>query len=117
MLFAYRGGKNRITPKVWLKLERAERQVAGQESATDAEPVIAEHETNPKEFGSAEVENFGYQLREDETPYRYTPKAKLSKVIEELAAPIKDVSGIELILGRIANALEKLVEIEERKKS
>lgn len=47
-------------------------------------------------------------VREDETPYRFTPMAKQCQGHEE-------EEGLRPVLERIANALEKLVEMEERR--
>lgn len=54
MLFGYRGGKNRITPKVWLKLARAEREagIISVERVQDEEN--ADHSVNPKQAGVGE---------------------------------------------------------------
>lgn len=60
--------------------------------------------------GISETEETDTQiLREDATPYRFTPKAK--QVQEALPGEARD-----LLLERIANALERLVELEERRK-
>lgn len=54
MVFAYRSGKNRITPKVWLKLQLAEQEagIIGVPSAQNAGSS-----TYPKELDEAKIEN------------------------------------------------------------
>ena len=107
-LFAYRSGKNRITAKVWLKLERAEREAPGNNVEDRSKTGIVERDRNLKESEPSGPENFEAMDREDETPYRFTP---IARQLTDLAPG----GGVEPLLERIAKALEKLVVIEERK--
>lgn len=64
MVFAYRGGKNPITQKVWLKLEAAEAKARekGQQKAS-----IAESSANLKQLGIGET---AHAMREEPLTYR-----------------------------------------------
>lgn len=101
-LFGYRSGSIPISRKAWSKLEQFEEAILkGRASAETATSVI-----NLKDFSTGESEKFDSVIREDATPYR--------AVVKEIA---KHSSGSdqESLLERIAVALEKLVEIEQRK--
>jgi hypothetical protein len=50
MMYAYRAGNSRITNKVWLKLERAERAAGIHQDTVPAEPAKAGSSASPKEF-------------------------------------------------------------------
>lgn len=76
MLFAYRTGKSRITAKVWLKLEAAER-AAGIGSAPAATTHF--HEDPPG----------GFVVSEGEVKYRVEGKPKIySSRLEEITAQV-----------------------------
>lgn len=108
-LFAYRAGKNRITPKVWLKLERAEREVRGKTQEAPPGGRIVESEANIKERMDQEVENFPSMVSEDEVPYRFTPMGQHCQGHEPAGESLLPV------LERIAKALEMLVKNQERR--
>jgi hypothetical protein len=86
-LFGYRSGKIKISPKAWSKLEQLESPPPPQISWRDESSSV----------------------REDEVPYRFTPMA-----VQCLSHPDTD-EGLRPVLERIAKALEKLVEMEERR--
>jgi transcriptional regulator with XRE-family HTH domain len=85
MLFSYRSGKNRITPKVWLKLERAER-TAGIETEKEAEEAgNAESDGNPKEFPSVVREDLAiYRVGGAAVPKAETAEQRLSRMEDAL---------------------------------
>lgn len=110
MLFAYRSGKNRITPKVWLKLERAEREAGSAVAESGGNASFAESKGKVKESPWDIADKFVSMVREDETPYSFTPKTPPT-----MPDPPPD-DGIKPLLERIAKALEKLVEMETEKR-
>ena len=109
MLFAYRAGKNRITPKVWLKLERAEREARPEGGKDDGNGEIAEHDGNLNKSDPVTPQNYSSSVHEDEVPYRFTPMA------QQIREDVPPAPSMESVLERIATALERLVEIAERK--
>lgn len=94
MLFAYRSGKNRITPKVWLKLERAE-VAAGGKSPESAEN--AESSGDPKQ---ADVGDSAHSVCEDSPPYRtradnnWGADPDLLAVLERIASALESLAGM-----------------------
>lgn len=91
-LFGYRSGKIPISGKAWSKLDH-----------TEKEQELALHQL----YGAIE----DAVMREDATPYRFTPKDRPAQKQEPQA------HELQAVLERIAKALEKLVEIEENKNS
>ena len=89
-LFGYRSGKIPISGKAWSKLEQAESQ--------KSEPLPPFHEEKES------------SVREDVTPYRFTP------MYPQCQGHEPPDEGLKPVLERIAKALEKLVEMEERRK-
>ena len=91
-LFECRSADSNVSAKSWAKLEVAE---------SNARRTAGIPPTEPESQLST--------LREDSPPYRFTPMAK--QIHEALPGEARD-----LLLERIANALERLVELEERRK-
>lgn len=90
MLYAYRQGKNRITNKVWLKLERAEN---------------AESSAKPKDHGIGES---AHVVREDSPAYGAgIPEMRLREVSERDAE-------IMLAFRKIREGLDLLEEIMKK---
>jgi predicted transcriptional regulator len=89
-LFGYRSGRQPVSQKAWSKLDQCER------------------ETN-RVYSTILNENAPSTIRHAETPYRVNLK---SPPAFESAAKMSET---ERLLDRIANALEKLVELEERR--
>ncbi len=80
MLFAYRSGKNRITSKVWRKLESAERLAGLSDTSDKSDPSdggSAKSAGKPKDFPGAEGENLPGRVAALE--------AELARQREELA--------------------------------
>jgi hypothetical protein len=97
-LFGYRSGKIPISNKAWSKLER-------KEPTHEDLPKISQNAkslTKPNNPKSA-PQTFSSVMRDDEMPHQANTKMLQKK-------------GLREILERIATALEKLVEIEEKKK-
>jgi hypothetical protein len=92
MLHAYRSGKNRITPKVWLKLERAERDAGISYDDSLPKSDFEYKSANPKQV---DLVNPPHLLCED--PLEYRVKSTTLADPELLA-----------ILERIATALEEI---------
>lgn len=84
-LFGYRSGKIPISAKAWSKLERFE-SPPKPPAISDDDPAMG---------------------REDETSYRFTP---MGQQCQGHDPPMEELMTVLL---RIANALERLIEIEE----
>jgi hypothetical protein len=93
MLHAYRSGKNRITPKVWLKLERAEREAGICADELPEKSEAAESSANPKE---PPVMNYAHSLCEQPAEYRVkstTPTdPNLLAVLDRIATALEEIA-------------------------
>ena len=104
MLFAYRSGKNRITPKVWLKLDEAE-SLAGIGRNI---PLNAESSGNLKDKGISESASV---VRED--PPVYNAQRVELPIDQRLARLESAIDRMTAGQERIAEALEALVKIHQ----
>lgn len=93
MLHAYRSGKNRITPKVWLKLERAEREAG---IAADELPPESNFENSSAYPKEADVVNPAHFLCEEPAEYRVksiTPAdPQLIAVLDRIATALEEIA-------------------------
>lgn len=88
MLFAYRKGTNRITPKVWLKLEAAERK-AGIRPDKDShgrteDANLANNVTNPNEMDASEGKKPEARMDYESEFFRLAEKAPIHWLIDRI---------------------------------
>jgi hypothetical protein len=102
-LFGYRSGSIKISPKAWSKLEQAERGFLKKKMAEFEQN--AESEGKVKDLETDDTKAYSSTLREDPATYRFTPMGGQCQGHEPHDQPMLAV------LTRIAESLEKLVEV------
>jgi hypothetical protein len=78
-------------------------------STDDGKAEIAERAGNLNNPPPPAAQNYSSTLHDDETPYRFTPMA------QQIREDLPPSPSMESVLERIAVALEKLVEFEQRR--
>ena len=110
-IFEGRSAESAVSAKTLAKLEEAERRAAAEPPQDFKPEENAKRVSYLNEGSLSETGKFESSVvRDDETPYRFTPKASQCQGhgLEE--------EGLKPVLERIAKALEKLVQLKEREK-
>ena len=111
MLYGYRGGKNRITPKTWRKLEEAEKTLDRKANLLTRDSKLKGSDANEEETEKGNLLTRGTKLKGSTSHVDVDP-LQIESAIQ--SGKVKEPSEEYLeILRRIANALEALVEQKE----